>query len=87
MTATVSLCLHVISVLLLKVNKMCSKLYNVKLQHHKGHFCESGWYRCKFGWKKKLQDNIMLKIKIHAENARSESFLSSDEPWGLMILF
>lgn len=46
MTATGSLCLHVINALLLKVNKICSKLYNIKLQHHKGPFCESGCYRC-----------------------------------------
>lgn len=41
----------------------------------------------KFGWKKKLQENIMPKIKVHAENVRSESFLRNDEPRGLMILF
>lgn len=34
---------------------------------------------CKFGWKKKLQDNIMPKLKTHTENARSESFLRSDD--------
>lgn len=39
----------------------------------------------KFGWKKKLHENIVPK-RIHAENVMSESFPRTDKPWRLMVL-